>query len=89
MLNHEQLLSLIRDRMEHPATPREMQQRLKIPREQRGTLSRLLKELTSRGELVETRGNRFGLPDRMNLVVGRITINPRGFGFVAPDNGRS
>ena len=35
--------------------------------------------------LIETRGNRFGLPDRMNLVVGRITTHPRGFGFVVPD----
>ena len=32
-----------------------------------------------------TRGNRYGLPDRMNLVVGKITTNPRGFGFVVPD----
>ena len=37
------------------------------------------------GQLVQTRGNRYGLPDRMNLVVGRITTNPRGFGFVVPD----
>ncbi len=87
MLNHDQLLNLIKDHMEHPATPREMQQRLKIPREQRSTLSRLLKDLTRRGDLVETRGNRYGLPDRMNLVIGRITINPRGFGFVAADRG--
>lgn len=87
MLNHDQLLNLIRERMEHPATPREMQQRLKIPREQRSTLSRLLKDLTRRGDLVETRGNRYGLPDRMNLVVGKITIHPRGFGFVAPERG--
>ena len=83
MLTHDSLLRLIRERMDHPATPREMQQRLKIPRDQRGTLSQLLKELTRRGDLVETRGNRFGLPDRMNLVVGKITINPRGFGFVS------
>ena len=69
--------------MDHPATPREMQQRLDIPRHERATLSQLLKDLTRRGELVETRGDRFGLPDRMNLLVGRITINPRGFGFVS------
>jgi ribonuclease R len=87
MLNHEQLLRLIRDRMEHPATPRELQQRLKIPREERGALSRLLKDLTRRGELIETRGHRYGLPDRMNLVVGRITTHPRGFGFVAVERG--
>jgi ribonuclease R len=85
MLNHEQLLKLIREKVEHPATPRELLQRLKIPREERPTLKRLLKDLVGQGELVETRGNRYGLPDRMNLIVGRITTHPRGFGFVVPD----
>ena len=85
MLNHEQLLALIRDQIDHPSTPREMLQRLKIPRDQRGTFKRLLTNLVGTGDLIETRGNRFGLPDRMNLVVGRITTHPRGFGFVVPD----
>ncbi|CAN5694555.1 ribonuclease R [soil metagenome] len=85
MLNHDELLRLIRDRMEHPATARELQQRLKIPREQRATLTKLLKDLTRAGSLVETRGNRYGLPDRMNLVVGKITTHPRGFGFVSSE----
>jgi ribonuclease R len=85
MLNHEQLLRLISDKLDHPATAREMIQRLKIPREQRPTLKRLLKDLAGTGALIETRGHRFGLPDRMNLVVGRIVTNPRGFGFVVPD----
>ena len=85
MLNSEQLLNLIRDKVEHPATPRELLQRLKIPREQRATVTRLLKDLVQAGHLVETRGNRFGLPDRMNLVVGRVQTHPRGFGFVVSD----
>ena len=85
MLNHEQLLRLMRDRVDHPATPRELLQRLKIPREQRATFKRLLEDLVADGALVQTRGNRFGLPDRMNLVVGRVTTHPRGFGFVVPD----
>jgi ribonuclease R len=85
MLNHDQLLAQIRAKIEHPSTPREMLQRLKIPREQRATLKRLLKDLVASGALIQTRGNRFGLPDRMNLVVGRITTHPRGFGFVVPD----
>jgi ribonuclease R len=86
MLNSEQLLRLIRDKVEHPATPRELLQRLKIPREQRATFKRLLGSLVSQGSLIQTRGNRYGLPDRMNLIVGRITTNPRGFGFVEPDH---
>src|SRR5215510_628267 len=85
MLNSEQLLTAIREKVDHPATSRELLQRLKIPRDQRATLTRLLKDLVAAGDLIETRGNRFGLPDRMNLVVGRITTHPRGFGFVVPD----
>src|SRR5262245_30809236 len=85
MLNGDQLLNLIRDKVDHPATPRELLQRLKIPREQRATVTRLLKALVQSGRLVQTRGNRFGLPDRMNLVVGRVQTHPRGFGFVIPD----
>ncbi len=85
MLNHEQLLKLIRQKVEHPATPRELMQRLEIPRDQRSTLKRLLAGLVEAGELIQTRGTRYGLPDRMNLVVGRITTHPRGFGFVVAD----
>ena len=85
MLNHEQLLKLMRENVDHPATPRELLQRLKVPREQRATLKRLLKDLVATGALIQTRGNRYGVPDLMNLAVGRITTNPRGFGFVVPD----
>jgi ribonuclease R len=85
MLNHEHVLKLMRDRIDHPATPRELLQRLKIPRDQRPTFKRLLQDLVASGALVQTRGNRFGLPDRMNLVVGRMVTHPRGFGFVVPD----
>src|SRR3954462_6850055 len=85
MLNHEQLLTLIRDKLDHPATPRELLQRLKLPRQQRPTFKKLLSELVESGALVQTRGNRFGVPDRMNLIVGKVTTNPRGFGFVVPD----
>jgi ribonuclease R len=76
---------MMRDRVDHPATPRELLQRLKIPRDQRATFKRLLGELVGSGALMLTRGNRYGLPDRMNLVVGKVTTNPRGFGFVVPD----
>jgi ribonuclease R len=85
MLNHDQLLKLIRDQVDHPATPREILQRLKLPRQQRSTFKKLLADLVESGALVQTRGNRFGLPDRMNLVVGKIVTHPRGFGFVVPD----
>src|SRR5262245_38377631 len=85
MLNSEQLLTAIREKIDHPATARELLQRLKIPRDQRATVKRLLNGLVEGGHLIQTRGHRFGLPDRMNLVVGRVQTHPRGFGFVIPD----
>src|SRR5262249_32178867 len=84
-MTSDQLLSTIRDQIGHPATARELLQKLKIPREQRATVKRLLKGLVESGHLIQPRGNRFGLPDRMNLVVGRVQTHPRGFGFVIPD----
>jgi ribonuclease R len=85
MLNHEQLLQLIRDKVVHPATPKELLQRLNLPRQQRATFKKLLGDLVESGALIQTRGNRYGLPDRMNLVVGKVVTHPRGFGFVVPD----
>ena len=85
MLSPDSLLSSIRDKVDHPATVKELLQRLKIPRHERAGLKRQLKALVASGALVEIRGERFGLPDRMNLVVGRIQTHPRGFGFVVPE----
>ncbi|MEP6592889.1 MAG: ribonuclease R, partial [Acidobacteriota bacterium] len=71
--------------MDHPATPGELLQALDLPRQERPIFKRLLADLVESGALVETRGNRFGLPDRMNLIVGKMVTHPRGFGFVVPD----
>jgi len=88
MYSQDELLRLIRERIDHPATAKELQQKLKIPPEQRATFKRRLRALVASGELVEVRGHRFGLPDLMNLVVGRVSTNPRGFAFVDPEPGR-
>ena len=80
------LLQLIRDRVHHPATARELAQTLRIPREERAAFKRQLKALVTAGELVQVRGNRFGVRDKMDLVVGRLSTNPGGFGFVVPEH---
>jgi ribonuclease R len=82
MLSEDQLLSAIRDRVDHPATIKELLQLLKVPREERTSFKRRLRALVHTGELIEIRGHRFGLPNRMNLLVGRVSTNPRGFAFV-------
>ncbi len=58
---------------------------LRIPRDERAGFRRRLKALVASGDLLQVRGNRYGLPDKMDLVVGRLSTNPGGFGFVIPD----
>jgi ribonuclease R len=86
MLQVEQILKLIRERVDHPATVRELQQMLRVPAEARGAFKRQLRDLVASGDLIEVRGERYGLPDLMNLIVGTISTNPRGFAFVDPDD---
>ena len=45
-----------------------------------------LNELEDTGQLVRTRKNRFGLPEKMNLIRGRIQMNKKGFAFLIPDD---
>lgn len=85
MLTAEQVLDTIQSKVDHPATVRELMQRLHLPREQRVTLRRRLATLVESGALIKVRGNRYGLPERMRLVTGKVHVNPRGFGFVTPD----
>ena len=86
MLSADALLNAIRSKVDHPATARELMQRLRLPREQRTTLRRRLTGLVKSGELIKIRGNRYGLPDRLHLATGRVQVHPRGFGFVTPDH---
>src|SRR5687767_6242168 len=85
MYSDHEVLRLIRDRVDHPATIKELLQLLRIPRDARTAFTRRVKTLVKSGALIEIRGQRFGLPDKMNLVVGRVTTNPRGFAFVDPE----
>jgi len=68
-----------------PMAVREIVRRLGLDASLRRDLKTVLRKLIADGEVVKVHGARVGLPSRMNLVVGRLTANPGGFGFVAPD----
>ena len=88
MIARPDVLRLIREKVHHPATARELAQLLKLPRDERVAFKRHLKALVADGELLEIRGNRYGLPDKMDLVVGKLQTNPGGFGFVVPEHAK-
>lgn len=75
----------MRQHVPHPATPREIIRELRVPRDERTAIKRLLRNLVNDGALVQVKGNRYGLPDRMDLVVGKVEGHPSGFAFVVPE----
>lgn len=41
--------------------------------------------MEERGKVVRTRSNRYGLPQRMNLIKGKVSGHAKGFAFVIPE----
>jgi ribonuclease R len=85
MLSREQVLTLMRERVHHPAGMLELLQILKVPRDDRASFKRHIKSLVGAGDLIQIRGHRFGLPEKMDLYVGRLQTHPAGYGFVTPE----
>src|SRR5713101_5344190 len=85
MLNRDQILALMRERVHHPAGMRELLQVLKISKDDRTSFKRHVKSLVASGDLIQTRGHRFGLPEKMDLYVGRLQTHRAGYGFVTPE----
>lgn len=84
-MNRDDLLRQMRARVPHPATARELFSVLRISKDDRVVVKRLLRHLVADGELVLVRGKLYGLPDRMDLVVGKLDGHSSGIGFVAPE----
>ena len=68
-----------------PVSVRELVHALSLDPPARRELKSVLRRLIADGALVDIRGARVGLPDRMNLVVGRLSCSPSGYGFVVPE----
>ncbi len=85
-MDSDEILRLIKDKVHHPASARELAQLLRIPREERNRFKRQLRTLVASGQLLQIRGNRFGVAEKMDVVVGRLQTNPGGFGFVVPEH---
>src|SRR6266567_1144370 len=85
MYSRDSVLALMRERVHHPAAMRELLQVLKVPRDDRTSFKRHVKSLVASGDLIQIRGHRFGLPEKMDLYVGRLQTHQAGYGFVSPE----
>jgi ribonuclease R len=83
-LSTEEILKLMEED-DRPLLLKEILRRLSLQKEQRQKAREFLRVLAEEGRVVRIRGNRYGLPSKMNLIVGRIKTHPDGYGFVIPE----
>jgi ribonuclease R len=79
-----QILQLMTEE-DRPLLLREILRRLGLQKEQRQEAREFLRDLAEGGKVVRIRGNRYGLPSKMNLIVGKVKTHPDGYGFVIPE----
>ena len=73
-----------------PLKRRDLVERLNVVSDDsREILRRRLRAMVRDGQLVKNRRGAYGLPAKMDLVAGRISAHPDGYGFVMPDDGES
>lgn len=83
----QELLEFMRETAYKPMTVQELESHLGMDgADGFKELVKLLNEMENEGEIVRTRTNRYGVPERMNLIRGRMHAHPKGFGFLIPDD---
>ncbi|MGO0063499.1 ribonuclease R [Brevibacillus fluminis] len=85
-MKEQEILTFMREEAYHPMTVQELEQAFQIS-DGAGfkELIKALNMLEDRGEIIRTRANRYGVPEKMNLIRGRLQNHPKGFGFVIPE----
>lgn len=82
----EKLLQYMRDEAYKPLTVQELEEAFGI--EDAADFKDFVKALVymeEKGLVVRTRSNRYGVPEKMNLVRGRFTAHAKGYAFVVPE----
>ncbi|MDK8183568.1 ribonuclease R [Paenibacillus sp. UMB4589-SE434] len=86
MITEQQILDFMRETAYKPMTYRELEQHFDIS--DAAAFKELLKTLTGleeSGHIIRNRSDRYGVPERMNLLRGRLQAHAKGFAFLIPD----
>ena len=82
----DKLLLFMREEAYKPLTIQELEEAFGIEgSEGFKDFVKALVTMEEKGLVIRTRSNRYGLPEKMNLVRGKLIGHARGFAFVVPD----
>ncbi|NYF26047.1 ribonuclease R [Sporosarcina sp. JAI121] len=82
----QKFLSLMREESYKPLTVQEIQELMGFEQAAEfKELVKMLNDLEQKGQIIRSKTNRYGVPERMNLMRGKFIGHAKGFGFVAPE----
>ncbi|SKA93672.1 RNAse R [Caloramator quimbayensis] len=82
----DKLLAFMKEEAYKPMTAEELSNIFDVDFKELKTFYKILDEMEEEGLIVKTRKNRYGILEKMNLVVGKLQGNPKGYGFLIPDD---
>ncbi|MFP4661306.1 MAG: ribonuclease R [Halanaerobiales bacterium] len=86
MSARDSLLDFMKTKAYRPMTEKELMSEFNVPSDQKQVMSKMLKNLIKEGVIYKNSNGRYGLPEKMDLMAGRIEGNQRGFGFLIPED---
>jgi len=85
--SREYILEFMREQTSAPASEDFIAEGLELTEDdQKTALNRRLRAMERDGQVIRTRRNMYGLPERMDLVKGTVKAHPDGFGFLIPED---
>ena len=84
----EKIIDFMREQAYKPMNFRELERVFDISKQDRTDFSKILNSMENDGEIVKTRTDHYGVPEKMGLVVGKLQGHQKGFGFVIPEADR-
>ncbi|NLK65117.1 MAG: ribonuclease R [Tissierellia bacterium] len=82
----EKILAFMKEETYKPLTFKELLQAFEIEGKMKKALLVALNELEDEGKIIFTRSERYGLPEKMNLVIGTLEGHQKGYAFLIPDD---
>lgn len=87
-MKKDTIIRLIRSKKNRPLTREGIARQLRLPPARREELDRTLDRMEADGAVIRVKQGRYAVPKELGLVVGRLEVNSRGFGFVIPEEGK-
>ncbi|MDF2814854.1 MAG: rnr, partial [Paenibacillus sp.] len=87
MITAEQVLQFVREKAYKPMTYQELAQHFEVSddADEFKAFLKILNQLENDGAIIRTRTERYGVPERMNLLRGKLQAHAKGFGFLLPE----